>query len=545
MIISLTQFAGVAPRNAPHLLRPEQAQVAINCAPWGSLKPLSDTIQVQSGLSGTTSSTIYKFGGTFGRDDLYWFHWPDKAVDVVKGAISGDVSERTYFIKDGVAYKTNNSLALTGGSGDYPWNSKRLGVPAPNSALTVTLDASAIGDPDTAQDRSYTYTFVTSWGEESQPAVPSNSVLSGVGHIVLMSGFDATPGDEFDVVAVRLYCTNTGTSGNANFQFLAERPVGLSSFYHVIDDAALGETCPSMEWAQVPELDGMIGMANGMIIGYKGGDVIPLEAYRPFAAPEGYRLATDFKIVGGASFGNSAVLCTEGNPYLLNGNEPSSLALQKMEIPQACLSKRSISEVAGGVVYASPDGLIHISPNGSPTNLTEELFGKKDWLSLSPNSMHGYGIEDKYVGFYDTGSVRGGFVLDLRAKTFIFLDFYATAGFTDLIQDALYLKVGTNLVKFDHGVQEYTFTWKSKVFRLPKAENFSWAQCYAASYSSPITMKMYVDGVLKFTKSVTNQKPFRLPAGFKGLNYEIELTGNKEILSVHLATSTAELQSVI
>jgi hypothetical protein len=44
-----------------------------------------------------------------------------------------------------------------------------------------------------------------------------------------------------------------------------------------------------------------------------------------------------------------------------------------------------------------------------------------------------------------------------------------------------------------------------------------------------------------FERKITCGKPFRLPKGYDGLNWEIELTGIEQINEVHMATSMTEL----
>jgi hypothetical protein len=49
--------------------------------------------------------------------------------------------------------------------------------------------------------------------------------------------------------------------------------------------------------------------------------------------------------------------------------------------------------------------------------------------------------------------------------------------------------------------------------------------------------------VLKFFKVVMGPDQFRLPAGFRCLDYEFEVGGSVEFTEVFIASSSAELQS--
>lgn len=140
MLITLANFAGVAPKLAPYMLAPNQAQVASNTRLWtGALEALPAKATTKSGVSGQAKS-IYRFGQDTPGDSDYWFVWT-KHVHVVKGPIAGDVTERTYFSGDGYPKVTNNELALS--SAPYPGAAYKLGVPAPADAPSATVEGNA------------------------------------------------------------------------------------------------------------------------------------------------------------------------------------------------------------------------------------------------------------------------------------------------------------------------------------------------------------------------------------------------------------------
>ena len=276
---------------------------------------------------------------------------------------------------------------------------------------------------------------------------------------------------------------------------------------------------------------------------FDGYDIYPSESYIPSAYPPAYSLAVDYPIVGGAAIGTTTVVLTAGHPYLFTGSDPSAMSLAKLEAPQSCVSKRSIAAADGGVIYASPDGLIFVSVTGQVGNLTEKMFSRREWQALVPSSIHGYYHDGKYHGFYNNGVTQRGFIFDPTQGNgaFTFVETYATAGYADLVQDALYLKVGTTIVKWAASGSNYTYTWKSAKFETPVFTNFSRGQVSAATY--PVTFKLYADGVLKLTTSVANNDPFPLPGGFTSRYHEVEISGTSEVFSVAIANSVAELMS--
>jgi len=219
--------------------------------------------------------------------------------------------------------------------------------------------------------------------------------------------------------------------------------------------------------------------------------------------------------------------------------------LVKLDYPQACVSKRSIVAFTGGVAYASPDGIIFVSTSGQVTNVTESLFNRNAWQALVPSSISAFMWDGKYFGFYNTGATTGGFVLDPAENdaAFSFLDTYATGGYCDLIQDALYLKVGTEIVKWTGGSSVMSCTWRSGVYEYTKPVNPSCAEVRATTY--PLTFKLYADGALKHTQTVLDSGLFWLPGGYMADTIDVEITvPDGEVTAIFVANTVNELQGV-
>jgi hypothetical protein len=287
---------------------------------------------------------------------------------------------------------------------------------------------------------------------------------------------------------------------------------------------------------------GIVAMSNGIVAGFKGNTLMFSEPYAPYAYPVEYQLGVDFDIVGLGVAGDQLVVCTEGNPYLAGGATSAAMALTKIDIEQACVSKRSIVSILNGVVYASPDGLVYIDSSG-PQLITSELMTRAQWQAFKPSTIHGYQHDNLYYGFYNNGTTSAGFILDPTNRHFIEIDTYATAGYNDLLDDALYLVVGNKVKKWDSGSSNLTYTWKTKEFVTPKPTNFNVAQVIAASY--PITFKLNVDGVTKHTQTVTDSNGFRLPAGFLGRSWDVEISGTNVVEAVYVADSMGSLGEVV
>lgn len=385
---------------------------------------------------------------------------------------------------------------------------------------------------------------MTSLGEEGPPSDPSNLLtIHPQGGVALLSGLPTTAPSGYVgyITAKRIYRSLSGSLAT-EYQLVDEIPIGQATYSDSIAGSALSEVIPSLNWYPPPATAfGIVQMANGITVVFDGYDIYPSEAYVPSAYPPGFSLSVDYPIVGGAAIGTTVVVVTRGHPYLFTGSDPSAMSLVKLESPQSCVSKRSIAATDGGVLYASPDGLIYVTLSGQVTNVTAPFFTRKEWQALIPSSIHGYYHEGRYHGFYDTGTVQRGFIFDPAqgSASFTFTDTYATAGFADLVQDNLYLKVGTDIVKWSANSTQLSYTWRSAIFETPTPLNFGHAQVSAKTY--PATFKLYADGVLKHTQTVADNNPFKMPAGYRARYHEIEISGTAEVLSATIAQSVEEL----
>jgi len=277
--------------------------------------------------------------------------------------------------------------------------------------------------------------------------------------------------------------------------------------------------------------------------GFTGRDVYFCDPYHPHAWPEQYIQTLDYPIVGLGRMDTTLAVLTKGTPYLIQGTHPENMSVVKADIEQACISKRSIVSLMGGVLYAAPDGLMFLSSGGSRI-VTEKLFDFKQWQAFfNPSSIHAYQQDNQYIAFYDNGSQSGGFIFDIRSGQFILHDMYTDAGHHDLLQDKLYLAEndsGNKVKPWGYGSPK-AYVWKSKKFTLPQVMGFSCAQLEAEAY--PITVKFYFDSVLYHTQTVQNRDPFRLPSKV-GRDLEMQIEGSGEVFSVAIANSMTELASV-
>ena len=545
-VITVNQFSGVSPMTPPRYLGNNTAQVAQNCPVWmGSLQSIRGISNTGLTPDPLTKSgdliSIYRFDQAETDEKKNWFHWTTD-VDVVQGFIAGDTTERTYFTGDGVPKVTNNTLALTGGGTDYPIASYNIGVPkptvAPTTAKTGTPDANT-----TAETRVYTFTYVNSWDEESAPFAATDmsgsteDVYPGESVVVTMPTSSLS---NVNVTKKRIYRSATGTT-NTSYFFVAEVSLATATYTDALSGDELNEVMPSTTWAQPPTtLKGLIGLPNGIMVGFSGNDVYFSEPFRPFAWPTQYMQTVGWPVGGLGVIDTTVVVLTKGRPYFIQGSHPDSMVMIEADINQACISKRSIVSMNGYVFYASPDGLVGLAPGGS-TVVTESMFDKYTWQALSPENLLGCMYENKYIGFFDTTSGDGGFIYDMIAKTWNFHNIYVVGAYNDLKNDALYVikESDTALWKWDTGTA-LSYTWKSKKFTFPEPKSFSCYRVQAEAY--PVTMKIYRDAASIVNLSVTDDSLKRLPPGLD-TDWEFQLEGNTEVYNVQIAQSPTELNA--
>jgi hypothetical protein len=265
----------------------------------------------------------------------------------------------------------------------------------------------------------------------------------------------------------------------------------------------------------------------------------------PYAYPRSYVVSTEHKIVGLGAYNTNLVVLTEGNPYLASGVDPSAVTLSKIDIPQACVSKRSIASLGSeGVAYATPDGLALIGPRGFEM-VSEQFMTQEEWREYNPSSIVAASHDNRYIAFYQRADgTKGGFIFDAE-DGFVELSFHATGLYTDLLTDTLYMVEGRNLYSYDKSGTLFSYVWKSKIFQV-KATSLNAAQVVTGPRvaGDQLTLKVFTDGSLLHQQTITSPNSFRLPVA-NGLarEWQFELAGNVPVQLVALASSPSQLAS--
>lgn len=423
------------------------------------------------------------------------------------------------------------------------------------------------------ETRAYIATHVTAIGEESAPSPVSALIELDQNDTVTIGLANLSAGwASRNITHVRLYRSLSGNA-SAEFQYVPHAtdpkgwPVTTGSNFSGTDSNTpekLGEVCPSSDWDEPPYrtalsdtaipptpygtnpyLRGLVGMPNGVMAGFFDATVCFCEPYHPYAWPFRYQISLRHDVVGLGVFGQTLFVGTVANPYFITGSDSASMSAIKLDSNQACASARSIVEVPGGVLYASPDGLCLASNDGIKV-LTSGIFTREDWQALTPSSIFAAEHDGVYYFWY-TGGSGGCYALDLTSGKLVRTALTATAALTDKYSDTLYLATrtaGTTYVTPVLTTGHLTGKWRSKIFVLPMQASFAWLSVLS-NFSAAVTVRLYADNTVTpfYTVSITSSTPVRLPAG-RWKEWEIEIETTARVTEVVIASSTQELQAV-
>lgn len=452
--LRFAQFSGEIPRLIARLLPDTGSQFAENVRlDDGGLTPIRKPRLEHQFETPDNIQTVYKFGND-------WLAW-DSVVNAVPGPVATD---RLYYTGDGVPKMRIGSTVYD------------LAVPAPTAALTGVVTGSGAGDVIT---RLYVYTFVTDFGEESEPCPISADINWQAGQTVTLSGFEAAPAGRA-ISKQRIYRSQTSNQAGTDLFFLEERTTTTSNFVDTYAPDAFGEVLPSRDFNPPPDdLQGLISMPNGMLAAFSGKQLCFSEPFIPHAWPEKYRLTATYDIVGLGSYGTTVVAGTRGYPFVASGNAPESMIEEKIEVNLPCVNGRGMVDLGYSVAYPSNDGLVVVSSGGASI-VTDNLYTRPDWQKLSPATLIGGQFAGRYFASYEyveiDGSISSGIeIIDLTGdQPFVLRGGEKADAFHYNIESgALFVLYGNNVFEWDAiGQVNEIMTWRSKRFVLPAPVSF-------------------------------------------------------------------------
>lgn len=572
--VKIQAFGGMIPARDDRLLPDNNASDAANIWTYtGALESIRVPRDIHT-LSNTAARYVFRVpkgaADVLHIEDSYWLEFEDITTTVVKSPVRGSEEPAYYWANttEVPGYTTFERIAA--GNPNLV-----LGIPAPAVAPGVVP---AGGVSATTETRAYVYTWVSAYGEEGPPS-PATVVTGKVDDtwaitLTAPSGANTTGRVLEDV---RIYRTITSAQGVAVYYLVTDQVIADLTY----DDTLAASTIigqgslQSTTWTAPPEdLEGMVAMANGMLVGWRLNEVWFSEPYRPHAWPAEYVQLVDYDIIGAGAFDQSIIVGTKAYPFFATGSSPLTVSLRRIAAAEPCVSRGSIVSTPGGVYYASPNGLIFAVP-GAAQNITRAMIPKDRWAELTNlPQLRAALINEAYYAF--SGVIEGVFQTDaFQDDAFQMQDFTGTrdgvfldmrderVGLTKLEHDTptynvlqdtwtgelMLIRDGkVKLVDVTHDVMG-DYRWASKIFTMPKPENLSAVKFI---WEAPLggvtpagTLKTYADGVLVQTKNMPpNKQVFRLPSGFKATTYQFVVEANFRIKSIEVGSTVKDLQSV-
>lgn len=536
MSIQIPNFTGLIPKANDPLLPSNAATIATNCrVDRGSIRPLKGAtlaVATPSGTLGFAPKSIFKYGSPA------WLYWLNANVDVARSPVPNDAYGRIYYTGGEAAYP---QYTFTGqpSAGGLP-QGLRLGIPQPGAGMISSIVKSGTST-GTAYNRYYVFTYVSPLGEEGPPISAPYLVPSITSTEVATLTFNTESLTTYNLGAGakrRIYRTAQGTN-YTTFEFVADVAIGTLTYADSLVDTQLGEILPSTTW--FPPSASMIGLkatANGFFIGFYGNTLFVSEKYMPHAWTPSNELSFPDAITALAVTTDSIVVFTQGMPYLVTGTSPASLSAIKIDMPQSVPFRKSVVDMGGYIMAASPDGLLHIVQNNIAV-ATLDYFTLEQWQAYSPTTMLGFFFEGFYIGFSSTAA----FMFDMRKQPYVLttLSGFPTfvGGYNDLSTDTLYLIDSTGAIYTWETAAVLSFTWKSKPLRVFPPVCPACGRIYA---SGAVNLQLWADGVSVFgPTSIPDMSVFRLPGGYRARQFQIQLSGSNPIDSVTIANAVSEL----
>jgi len=550
--VNTSLFRGMSEKISPRLLPEDMATLTINVdLDYGSLRPirgwLNTSINFTGGIAGGgVPNTIWQ--SNTGR----WYAFAGAKRSLINSPVAEDVHARVYLST------VDSAPQITTNAAPFIFKNLGLEVPPPLFITTPSVSpaTSTKEDTEVAQSRSYVATYLTPFGEEGPPSQPTPIVEVRSDQSVRVSTGSSNPAAvSRNVSLCRIYRTDS----SGVFRFVAQRSTlsGVSVDDTVLD-SELGEELVTQEYLAPPNtMQGLCSMTNGISAGFVGQTVCFSEAFQPHAWPTRYQLTTQEAIKAILPLETGLLIMTEGNPYIAQGADPSGMVMSQLNVPYPIANPESAVNIGGSVIYSSKDGLVQVSSTGASL-VTEQTFSSEQWnAATSPDTTKGFLYEGKYIGAHATVGAANGFIYDPRGGKSAFTKTsagVARTGFTSPQDNALYIvKNAGNYAKFGEGAY-LAAHWQSRHYYSPRAINLGVIEIsFGLDLGGGSTAVVLYAGdnldesAAADAKSIKVILPteqvavYRLPSGYKEHVFEITIVGSREIHSITIAESPAEL----
>lgn len=588
---AIKDFGGEIPRTESRNLPNNMAEASWNCdLSSGNIEGLPMPQQVIDLSSFAGTQRAYRLPGPTTGDPDVWVPLSSPYASVCRSPLANDTEHRLYWTipGSGAFWNTYARIAAGNTGSNAPYN---LGTIYPDSTVAPGV-AAAGGTLDGSVpliSRSYCWTYVNQYGEESAPSAPSTALDGASDGTWTITGLpSAAPSNPSGfnyptVTGVNLYRTSTGTSTGAQFYLVAQFTFGSSSppasYSDTVSDttAVNNNTLYSTQFANpLPDLDGLTALPSGMLIGFTGNTVHFCEPDRPHAWPAQYDQSLQYEISGFGVWQGSLIVMTAGFVSSGSGNSPSNFLFTQLRVPEPCIARGSIITDLMGVYYASQNGLVMLNYFGMQ-NQTLSMVTKNIWLTtFDASKIIACRHRSQYLAILNDGSGTG-FLIDYSegrlGMTQLNPFLGATCVWNDEYTGNAYICAGGVVYLWDSPTAgPLNFRWRSKLFYTPAPVSLGAVQISldpsittAPPSPNPIplnngdTSLVLPDGInavfncyagtdgldMVYSRNLTRVREiFRLPGGFKAFDWQFEVVSRVGVRSIEVASTMEELKGV-
>lgn len=440
-----------------------------------------------------------------------------------------------------------------------------VGVPSPLSPPTATAEETCGRDTDA---RTYVYTYINQWYEESAPSGPSATLRVEDGISVTVSGI-ALPPDGYGIIGAKIYRASTGFREDnvktqkpvTDFQFVGIHYFPSTTFIDDVKGIGLGEPLETEKvrmppdcLQQVVSLDGVVRLA-----GFRRNKVFVSENFQLHNWPVKYDLTLNHNIVHLGQADRKLYVTTDSIPYIIDTSGCEDMKCTPVFTGDTPLPDIGCKYAAGavmtphGYMYSSPLGVVLFSENTKWALLTSRWLSEEDWQELKPDTARlAY-----WEGFLFIVTDVGTLLLDINGDPYGDMQKAELTTLSDrpidmkisrtgqlfFLQDGKILVWNTSdeLRKFVWESRELTGDNHSPQESIPTnapAYGNTWSPASAKVRSADTTFSLSTP-LRKdaYTRKVSSDAPFRLPRIGRHLWYKVRVEGIEPVEFIDLGTA--------
>lgn len=546
MKLVLDDFGGIIPRLSAHKLPATGAEIAHNVKLRnGRIEPWRELCEFATVKSSDASFHVH------GCCVTSW--------DAVVSAAEVSPDWGRFYISGRNSYLESVTLSCKCEPSYY-----RLGVPAPAKAPVAAGAESCGRDTDA---RSYVYTYINQWYEESAPSPASNVIRVADGSAVTVTGIEL-PEDGYGIIGANIYRSVSGfrdVKGKqqdklTSFLYVATIMFPAASYVDTVLMANLGQALET-EYVRMPPagLQNVCSIESTVqLAATKKNRVYRSERFQPHNWPVKYELTLDSSIVHMVENNGRLFVSTDTVPYVIdasNCDDTKCTPVTSLDAPLpdiSCGHQGSAIPTPYGMVYSSPLGVVLVSGDAKWHLLTKQWFSRDDWAKVAPDTAR-FGF---YEGFLFIITDKVSFVLDIDGEPYGDLKGTELTTISDRPIAMETSSAGQLMLLADgklwnwNGADSYRkFIWESRELTIaqgasgqPLAQLWSPASVKIRSDDVRFTLISPSSGSV-FTRKSISERPFRVPRVGRHTRWFIRLEGTHPVDFVDIGTSIFTVNS--